>query len=130
MGGDELPRHGSIAGAVAAGALRCRGRHLSHRFLRDRCQKVAVACGSGFLAVFVDTPLLEIEARRVANDRNSVRQHIRDAVFQHTAFNVQATMSRSSASAMTATLRNCWRGREKTRSDAGWTPTSWPRIVR
>src|SRR5262245_58707008 len=36
---------------------------------------------SGFLVVFVDTPLLEIEARRAANDRNSVHQHIRDAVF-------------------------------------------------
>jgi len=54
----------------------------SHRLLRDRCQKVAVACGSGFLVVFVDTPLLEIEARRATNDRNLIRPQIRDAVFQ------------------------------------------------
>ena len=32
--------------------------------------------------MFVDTSLLEIEARRAANDRNPVRQPIRDAVFQ------------------------------------------------
>jgi predicted kinase len=55
----------------------------SHRFLRERCKGVADECGCRFLIVFLDTPLVEIEARRAANNLNPVRHHIRDDVFRH-----------------------------------------------
>jgi predicted kinase len=55
----------------------------SHRFLRERCKRVADDNGSRFLIILMDTPLSEIEARREANDRHPVRHRIRDQVFWH-----------------------------------------------
>jgi predicted N-acetyltransferase YhbS len=55
----------------------------SHRFLRERCKQVADECQSGFLIVFVDTPLSTIQERRVANSVTPTRSYIRDDVFEH-----------------------------------------------
>jgi predicted kinase len=92
-GGEGIPdRQWKETSLIAMDRLRVllqRGRSVvvddtfSHRFLRDRCKKVADECGSRFLIVFIDTDLLEIEARRAANYRNPIRHHIRDEVFQH-----------------------------------------------
>ncbi len=53
----------------------------SHRFLRDRCRRVAEDHGCRFVILFIDTPFAVIDARRAANARDPVRQHIEDEVF-------------------------------------------------
>jgi predicted kinase len=55
----------------------------SHRFLRDRCKRVAEEHGCRFVILFMDTPLAAVEARRAANARNPRRPHLDDAVFAH-----------------------------------------------
>lgn len=55
----------------------------SHRFLRERCKRVAEDHGCRFLIVFIDTPLDAIDARRAANAREPVRPHIAEEVFAH-----------------------------------------------
>lgn len=53
----------------------------SHRFLRDRCRRVAEDHGCRFVILFMDTPLDVIEARRRANASDPVRGSIEDTVF-------------------------------------------------
>jgi predicted kinase/GNAT superfamily N-acetyltransferase len=55
----------------------------SHRFLRDRCRRVAEECGAAFAIVFLATPLAVIAARRQANAGAGTRAPIRDEVFDH-----------------------------------------------
>jgi len=55
----------------------------SHRFLRDRCGRVAEELGCRFRILFMDTPFDVIDARRRANASNPVRGAIEDAVFDH-----------------------------------------------
>jgi predicted kinase/GNAT superfamily N-acetyltransferase len=55
----------------------------SHRFLRDRCKRVAEACGASFTILFIDTPLSEIQARRRSNDLVQKRDTIQGQVFEH-----------------------------------------------
>ena len=54
----------------------------SRRFLRDRCKAIALEFGAKFTIVFVDAPIEEIRARRVANDERPTRHHIRDSIFE------------------------------------------------
>lgn len=54
----------------------------SRRFLRERCKAVALEFGARFTILFVDTPIEEIRARRVANYKRLTRHHIRDSVFE------------------------------------------------
>jgi uncharacterized metal-binding protein YceD (DUF177 family) len=54
----------------------------SRRFLRDRCKAVALELGAQFTILFVDTPMDEIRARRIANYERPTRHHIRDSVFE------------------------------------------------
>jgi len=85
----------------------------SHRFLRDRCKRVADDNGSRFLIILMDTPLSDIEARREANDRHPVRHRIRDQVFWHhrDRFQFPRTMKSLFASAMLATSPTCCCGK-------------------
>jgi predicted kinase/N-acetylglutamate synthase-like GNAT family acetyltransferase len=55
----------------------------SHRFLRNRCRRVAEACGATFTILFLDTPLADIQSRRRANTVATTRDPIRDVVFDH-----------------------------------------------
>jgi predicted kinase len=79
----------SVIAMERLGALLRQGRSavvddtFSHRFLRDRCKRVAEQHGCGFTILLMDTPLAVIEARREANRRNPTRHHVRDEVFAH-----------------------------------------------
>jgi SAM-dependent methyltransferase/predicted kinase/N-acetylglutamate synthase-like GNAT family acetyltransferase len=55
----------------------------SHRFLRERCQRVATSCGANFTIVLVDTPISVIQSRRHMNAVEKIREPIRDEVFEH-----------------------------------------------
>src|SRR5262249_50640963 len=55
----------------------------SHRFLRDRCRRVAGACGARFTILFLDTPLAEIQSRRQRNRLQRTREELREDVFAH-----------------------------------------------
>jgi len=55
----------------------------SHRFLRDRCQRVAKSCGAKFTILLVDTPISMIQSRRQMNAVEMARAPIRDDVFEH-----------------------------------------------
>jgi predicted kinase len=55
----------------------------SHRFVRDRCRRVAESCGATFTILFLDTPLPVIQARRAANSMVATRDPIGDDVFEH-----------------------------------------------
>jgi SAM-dependent methyltransferase/predicted kinase/GNAT superfamily N-acetyltransferase len=55
----------------------------SHRFLRDRCQRVAKSCGAKFTILLVDTPISVIQSRRQINAVERAREPIRDDVFEH-----------------------------------------------
>ena len=55
----------------------------SHRFLRDRCQRVAKSCGAKFTILVVDTPMSVIQSRRQINAVVRAREPIRDDVFEH-----------------------------------------------
>jgi len=92
-GGEGIPdseweKTSAIAMARLAGSLRA-GRDgvvddtFSHRFLRERCRKVAAEGGARFVLLFLDTPLDTIAARRAANAVAPVRHAVRDEVFEH-----------------------------------------------
>lgn len=55
----------------------------SHRFLRDRCRRVAEECGADFSILFLDTPLSVIQSRRRRNALERMRDPILDDVFEH-----------------------------------------------
>ena len=54
----------------------------SRRFLRDRCEAVALEFAAKFTIVFVDTPVEVIRSRRAANYQTPTRHHVRDDVFE------------------------------------------------
>lgn len=92
-GGDGIPdseweKTSAIAMARLADTLRA-GRSavvddtFSHRFLRDRCRRVAEEGGARFVLLFLDTPVETIAARRAANRAAPVRHEVRDDVFEH-----------------------------------------------
>lgn len=53
----------------------------SHRFLRDRFRQIAASAGVPFVPLFVDTPLVVIEARLADNARTLAGHHIAPDVF-------------------------------------------------
>jgi 2-polyprenyl-3-methyl-5-hydroxy-6-metoxy-1,4-benzoquinol methylase/GNAT superfamily N-acetyltransferase len=55
----------------------------SHRFLRDRCQRVAKSCGAKFTILVVDTADSVIQSRRQMNAVVRAREPIRDDIFEH-----------------------------------------------
>ncbi len=92
-GGDGIPdseweKTSAIAMARLADALRA-GRDavvddtFSHRFLRERCRKVAAESGARFVLLFLDTPVETIAERRAANAAAPTRHAVRDEVFEH-----------------------------------------------
>ncbi len=72
-----------LADALRAGRSAVVDDTFSHRFLRDRCRRVAQEGGARFVLLFVDTPLETIAARRAANSAAPVRHEVRDEVFEH-----------------------------------------------
>ncbi|MFK8052409.1 MAG: AAA family ATPase [Woeseiaceae bacterium] len=54
---------------------------LSHRFLRDRYRDVATNVRAGFVLLFVDTTLEEIDERMQKNHDQPVRHHVNSDVF-------------------------------------------------
>lgn len=72
-----------LRGHLRAGSSVVIDDTFSHRFLRDRCRKVADEADARFAILFVDTPLEVIDARRAENLRNPTRPHLDDAVFAH-----------------------------------------------
>jgi predicted kinase len=71
------------AAALAAGRGVVVDDTFSHRFLRQRFATVAAAAGAPFVLLFVDTPLVTIEARIAENVRTRARGHIAPEVFAH-----------------------------------------------
>ena len=61
----------------------------SHRFLRDRCRRVAATCGATMTVLFVDTPPEVIQSRRRENALTAARERINDQVFEHHAARFQ-----------------------------------------
>jgi predicted kinase len=93
LGGEGIPdRRWEETSFIAMTRLRrClrRGRSavvddtFSHRFLRERCQRVAQSCGARFTIIFIDTPQSVIASRRRTNALERTRDPIHDEVFQH-----------------------------------------------
>ncbi len=88
MDDSEWEKTGLMAASTARAVL-ASGRSVvvddtfSHRFLRDRFRQVAAAAGAPFVLLFVDTPLVVIEARLADNARTRALHHIAPDVFAH-----------------------------------------------